>query len=373
MIMMTRSSSRDATSQGRKYRRGIVLLLVICQCIAVCASYAWGAIPASERAVLVNLYNSTQGDGWKNKTNWNGAVGTECTWYGVTCNGMKTHVTDIYLRSNNLIGTLPSLTDLTYLQYFSVGINKLTGPIPTLTGLRSLWYFDVEVNLLTGSIPSLSDLSSLQYLHANSNYLTGPIPTLAGLTNLTSVAVVNNRLTGPIPSLAGLTKLQYFSVIGNQLTGPIPSLTGLSSLNYLYLHYNYLSGDVPAVPSPNALVSGYSALCPNYLNHTANPAWDAATPNKPWYVNCTTAPVRILSGYGYPDIQMAYDNSEDGNTLEARKDDSASQDLVFDNPVSVKLIGGYDNTFSSNTGTTLVKGYLKISHGKVAIANIVIK
>ncbi len=371
MITMTRFSSSDVTAQGRKFRHGIVLLLATCQVVAFFASCAWGAIPASERAVLVDLYNYTNGAGWTDNTNWNGAAGTECTWYGVTCNGI--HVTTIYLRNNNLIGTLPSLTGLTNLQYFSVGFNHLAGPIPSLTGLTSLWYLDLEVNQLTGSIPTLAGLTSLQYFYANANRLTGPIPTLAGLASLNSLSVNNNRLTGTIPSLTGLTNLQYFSVTGNQLTGPIPSLTGLTSLRYIYLHYNYLSGDVPAVPNPNGLVSGYSALCPNYLNHTTNPAWDAATPKKPWYVDCTTAPVRILTGYSYPNIQMAYDNCADGNTIEAQKDSSADQDLVFDNPVSVKLIGGYDGTYTSNTGATLVNGCLIISHGKVEIANIVIK
>ena len=52
--------------------------------LASMTSIATAAIPASERAVLVDLYTSTQGQGWVSATNWNGAAGTECTWFGIT-------------------------------------------------------------------------------------------------------------------------------------------------------------------------------------------------------------------------------------------------------------------------------------------------
>ena len=81
------------------------------------ASTAQAAIPASERAVLLDLYASTNGASWTKKTNWNGPVGTECSWYGVSCDGTQSHVTGIYFTiGNNLVGTLPSLSGLTALQ-----------------------------------------------------------------------------------------------------------------------------------------------------------------------------------------------------------------------------------------------------------------
>ena len=48
------------------------------------ASSAQAVIPASERAVLLDLYASTNGASWTYNTNWNGGVGTECSWYGVS-------------------------------------------------------------------------------------------------------------------------------------------------------------------------------------------------------------------------------------------------------------------------------------------------
>ncbi len=82
---------------------------------------AQAAIPASERAVLLNLYNSTHGANWTNKTRWNDAEGTECFWYGVGCDGAENHVTYVILGQNNLTGSLPSLSGLTALQHLGGG------------------------------------------------------------------------------------------------------------------------------------------------------------------------------------------------------------------------------------------------------------
>jgi len=97
---------------------------------------------------------------------------------------------------------------------------------------------------------------------------------------------LNNQLTGSIPELTGLTNLQFFFVSNNQLTGSIPELTRLTNLTSFWVNNNQLTGNVPSVPSPNALVAGGSILCPNPLNQTSNPAWDAATGYTPWYAIC---------------------------------------------------------------------------------------
>ena len=223
------------------------------------------AIPSSERAVLLNFYTSTNGATWTTSTNWNGAAGTECTWFGVGCNDAGTTVLGINLFNNNLTGALPS----------------------DLNSLTNLNQFDVMGNQLTGSIPSLT-----------------------GLTNLQAFIAGENQLTGSIPALTGLTNLQSFSVDLNQLTGSIPALTGLTNLQSFYVSYNRLTGDVPSVPSPDALVAGQSGLCPNLLNQTPDPAWDAATGVTPWYTNCAGAPPPLLAGIEYTDVY--YNSGEPG-------------------------------------------------------------
>ena len=296
------------------------IFLIIPVLFALAASVAEAAIPAAERQALIDIYNGTGGAGWTTSTNWNGVAGTECTWYGVTCDVGQTTVTGIDLNTNNLTGSLPatlnnltglvtfyvndnqltgsipSLTGLTNLAYFYAYRNQLTGPIPSLAGLTNLAEFIVYNNQLTGSIPPLAGLTGLVNFYAYNNQLTGPIPSLAGLPNLASFYAYNNQLTGSIPSLAGLTNLAYFYAYNNQLSGPIPSLAGLTNLARFWVNNNQLSGNVPAVPAPtNALVNGGSSLCPNYLNQTADAAWDTATGSTPWYAQCTAAPIPVAA------------------------------------------------------------------------------
>jgi hypothetical protein len=255
------------------------------------------AIPSSERATLVALYSQTAGAGWANADGWNGDPGTECAWFGVTCDNSNSTVIGISLSTNFLHGTLPSLTSLPNLQVFDVGnagaaqtINVLSGslpdlnglpqlkrfvannsllsgPIPTLSGLANLQYFDVSHNQLTtmpdlsglgnlqtflvhfneitGGLPSLGSLPQLNAFRADNNQLTGGIPSLSGLAQLTTFRVDSNQLTGNIPDLAGLNNLSTFAVPSNQLSGPIPSLSGLSNLSYFDVTANQLSGNLP--------------------------------------------------------------------------------------------------------------------------------
>ena len=154
--------------------------------------------------------------------------------------------------------------------------------------------FFVNNNQLTGSIPVLTGLTDLRFFLINDNQLTGSIPALTGLTKLLNFSVGRNQLTGSIPALTGLTYLFDFSVGVNQLTGSIPALTGLTNLEYFGVSNNRLTGNVPSVPSPSTLVAGGSKLCPNFLNHAPDPAWDTATGQTPWYTNCDTGPARLI-------------------------------------------------------------------------------
>lgn len=279
---------------------------------------AVAAIPPAERQVLLNLYSSTNGAGWTTRTNWNGAAGTECTWYGITCDAGENHVDFVDLPNNNLTGTLPALGDLTALRLFSVysnrlvgglpalsGLtqlvefevfdNQLTGPIPALTGLVNLYTFVVSDNRLTGPIPSLAGLTSLRHFQVADNQLTGTIPDLTGLTGLAVFDVSSNQLTGTLPTLSGLSHLQSFVANDNRLTGTIPSLAGLDALTVIHVERNNLSGAVPAVPAPlNDLTPSGSSLCPNRLDASVDPAWDAATGTTPWYRECLAASIQAV-------------------------------------------------------------------------------
>jgi len=237
---------------------------------------ASAAIPTSEREALVVLYQSTNGSAWTNKTNWLGAAGTECTWYGVSCDAEQTHVEDLMLYANNLDGTVPSdLRKLTAIKSLQLSDNNLHGSLPSqfselsqieeiffhrnhLTGtlpgswgaLKKLREIGLDGNGLTGALPiQLGDMSALEKLGLSSNAFTGPIPKeLGNLTNLTELQLGDNALTGSIPKeLGSLRNLQTLGLVQNDLTGSIPAELGnLSAIVDLDLRNNSLTGGIPA-------------------------------------------------------------------------------------------------------------------------------
>lgn len=238
----------DEKGVRQKPYKGVLSATILTVALGLAAGCAQAAIPSSERVVLDAFYNQTNGSAWTNNTGWEGASGTECSWFGITCDSSSSHVTQIALANNALAGTLPDLS----------GLSELTTFIANFNGS------------LTGPIPPLSALTHLQGFYVNIDNLTGPLPTLTGLTELEQFAAGSNQLTGTLPSLAGLNQLNLFSVGDNLLTGTVP------------------------VP-PASLSPGASSLCPNSLTPAASPetatdrAWDAATGISPWSTNCTAA------------------------------------------------------------------------------------
>lgn len=286
----------------------------------VVMSPASAVIPGSERNALISLYNSTNGDSWAVNANWcNGtcpasgtpvfnAAGSECTWYGISCDSGQSHVTAVGLSSNNLTGTLPALNALSNLRYFAIVSNNVSGSIPALSALGQLQTFYVADNQLSGSIPSLSGLVKLGDFSVANNHLTGAIPGLAGLAGLYSFSAAANQLSGTVPSLAGLSALRAFNVSGNSFSGAIPTLPGglfdlevadnqltgaLPAVSGAELHHvdvggNRLSGGVPTASSSlyTPLAFAPSILCPNGLSTSpsANDAgWNLATGSAPWW------------------------------------------------------------------------------------------
>ncbi len=66
-----------------------------------------GAIGPEERAALIALYDATGGSDWTDDSNWLAGTGTECDWYGVTCDALGLTVTKLLLDSNALRGHIP--------------------------------------------------------------------------------------------------------------------------------------------------------------------------------------------------------------------------------------------------------------------------
>lgn len=260
-----------------------VLIIIILSFLTLfTTSYIYGAIPASERAALIAIYNATDGDNWYDNYNWKGvnneadgfsAIGTEGDWDYITVEG--DHVVEINLFYNDLTGPLPAeIGNFPFLRDLDICGNNLTGGIPTQIGnLSRLTYLDLSDNPfggtippalgnlnnlidlycvncnLTGSIPKeLGNLSSLNTLWLEDNQLSGSIPVeLQKLSNLQYLWLQYNKLSGSIPKEIGnLSNLTYICLINNELTGSLPpELGNLGSLNYLTCSNNHLSGELP--------------------------------------------------------------------------------------------------------------------------------
>ncbi len=133
----------------------IILLIFVSRLI-------YGDIPGLERAALIDLYNSTKGDKWKNNSGWKKSPlhtdgfampGTEGNWYGIS--ESEDYVIEIKLSDNNLSGSIPSqLGKLSNLEILDLNSNQLSGNIPSQLGnLSYLEILNLGKNQLSGSIP----------------------------------------------------------------------------------------------------------------------------------------------------------------------------------------------------------------------------
>ena len=287
---------------------------------------------ASERAVLVALFNATGGANWKNNENWlsEAPVGD---WHGVTTNA-NDRVTKLALPENNLSGQIPAqLGSLADLQELDLWGNELIGEIPSELGnlsslevlilfrnrlhgyisselgnLAKLEILVLSENRLGGEIPpQLGRLANLQTLDISETQLVGEIPSeLGNLDQLRLLVLYDNRLSGEIPSeLGNLIGLKELYLWGNELTGEIPSELGkLTSLDELFVAYNNLVGCVPEgwlnVPE-NDLESLGLPLCDSTpdVKMSAAEVYGAVSPSVPLIETPTGTGSGVLIEHGY--------------------------------------------------------------------------
>jgi Leucine-rich repeat (LRR) protein len=128
---LAKSTTRPSFRFGS--RSLAVLLLVL-----YWTSSVFAAIPESQRQALIDLYGSTQGSGWKIKTNWMEPAGTECTWFGVTCDASQSGVVAINLSFNQLTGFVPaSIGNLKQLQRLELNVNEIAALPDSIGDLES--------------------------------------------------------------------------------------------------------------------------------------------------------------------------------------------------------------------------------------------
>ena len=129
-----------------------------------------------DRAVLVALYEATDGDHWANDTHWLSDEPLN-EWFGVTTDA-DGRVTRLNLFRNRLSGELPSeLGHLTHLQWLGLYDNELSGSLPSSLGnLTNLQSLDLGENDFSGALPSsLGNLTNLEDLYLDATQLCAPL------------------------------------------------------------------------------------------------------------------------------------------------------------------------------------------------------
>ncbi len=250
------------------------IVSILTAALLFCAGLGYGAIPPSEREILIAIYNAADGDNWQNNKGWKdgetevdgfAAAGTEDKWNGVSIE--DGHVTALAIRSKEL-SISPAIAGLPYLAKLNIKTKNQLHVPPELGKLLNLKRMSLDgafstlppelgnlENLETLSIrnhffdyklpPELGNLSKLQELHI-SGRCTGPIPPEFGnLENVRELTIKGN-CSGPIPAALGkLTRLIRLHLKG-KFTGSLPAELGeLSELLTLFLAGEF-TGSIPA-------------------------------------------------------------------------------------------------------------------------------
>jgi len=215
------------------------------------------AMAQSEKDILMEFYDSLDGNRWKDNTGW--TEGKICDWKGITCFDLENPnsagnegVVKIDLESNDLNGDIPeSFWSLPYLSQVQLGGNSISDA--GFTGFsKDLSAPVTEIILSDNSIISIEGIgnapSSLRTLHMTNNRISDEIPPeLFELNMLRRLYLSFNEFSGEIPTeignMAGLREMFFY---GNWLTGYLPSELGmLDNLEIVTFAENQLSGEIP--------------------------------------------------------------------------------------------------------------------------------
>ena len=245
--MLTTETIASKPTLPNLFLKLLVVLVLFAGNIATSNAQADIPIDKKDSLALVDLYNSTNGDGWTNNDGWLKVPVSK--WFGITTKGNR--VTEISLNVNNLTGAIPtSIGDLTGLTELALAHNDLSGTIPesigNLTKLRAIKLFS---DGLTGSIPySIGKLTNLEGLWLGTNQLSGSIPaSIGGLSSLTDLMLNNNKLEGTLPeSLFTLNHLTNVNLSHNNFYDTLSASIGnMKSLGILQLSFNQFHGTIP--------------------------------------------------------------------------------------------------------------------------------
>ena len=201
-------------------------------------------IPKGDCQALEAIWHAFgEGEGWIHSDHWGEATVSAEEWYGITLNDDNTSVYKLKLRDNNLTGEIPDGIGLfTDIRWLMIYLNpSIGGTIPeNIKNLTSLELLQLRSNSLIGPLPSFSGMINLKFLLLSANNFSGAIPIEYGnLTSLEKLDLSKNHFTGSIPkSFENLTKMTHFLLSENELSGEIISVENIPDMYMLDIQEN---------------------------------------------------------------------------------------------------------------------------------------
>ena len=202
-----------------------------------------------QRYALATLYFSTNGNSWTRHDYWLSNADVCGKWYQdggtINCNS-DGEVSDLILRVNNLVGTIPPEIGLLSdsLGEFNIQgrmmlFNVSCSPIKNCQLGEHVTHVPITFATI-GSHVCMHILLITARIYLSGNDLTGTIPTELGLlSNLEALGLYLNQLTGTISTELGLlSNLEVLSLHSNQLIGSVP--TSLARLPLLRKYQSVL-------------------------------------------------------------------------------------------------------------------------------------
>jgi Leucine-rich repeat (LRR) protein len=218
-------------------RRVLSVSVVFAAILFLSAPVVQGAVPTDERDALIDLYNFTNGVGWFGINNWNDVAGTECAWYGVTCDAVENNVTGIELTARKLLGPIPaSIGNLTQLETLRLEYNDIDSIPPEIGSLVNLQTLNLFANDIPSLPPEIGDLSGLQWLSLAANPMTSLPDEIGNLVSLDTLYIGNIGLTSLPNTIGNLVSLTLLDIWGPSLTTIPQTIGNLASLQTLQIY-----------------------------------------------------------------------------------------------------------------------------------------
>ncbi len=266
-------------------KKSLLILLALFACINMQAQdeeYDFHELTEAElkehRDALVAFYKATDGDHWRDNTNWL-TDAPIWEWYGVR--GGKTGLWSLDFSYNNLKGYIPE----------------------EIKGLKSLRNISIrEEEGLSGTLPvGISELKWLESLLFYNCNITGAVPEeYSKLTHLDYFVLEGNHINSiPDNLFDKLNKITYLQLADNDLEVLPKSISNLMGKTRGLTEYGYVED--------NFISFGNNKLTKLPTEITSHPNWDAVwrsnLDQKPGYVIDFTGVDMPLANFKYTDTK----------------------------------------------------------------------